>query len=317
MKIGLLLYPDCMPAGLLAFADLLLAANRRAGHEAFSLCYVAHQPGAVACAHGVLLSAAEGLDDAALDALLVPSFWAESVQQVSTLLAANQPLLRQLARLPVPLWSYCTGVCLLAASGRLQGRVATLTWWLVDAMSRQFPEVQWRNERLWVIDQDVASACGVNGYLPLASELIQQHLGAEVFQDLQRLMVLPRPVQAHPAFQGLSLIEHASPLLRQVQLWVEDTPAEQATVARLAAALGLAERTLARRVAAEQGQPLATWVRTIKLNQVSQRLLYSRASIGQISEQLGFSSDSNLSRMFKRLTGLAPQDYRQRFGGGE
>ncbi|WP_306108906.1 helix-turn-helix domain-containing protein [Pseudomonas sp. ANT_J12] len=33
-----------------------------------------------------------------------------------------------------------------------------------------------------------------------------------------------------------------------------------------------------------------------------------------MSLELGFSSDSNMRRMFKELTGLTPAEYRQKFG---
>ena len=43
------------------------------------------------------------------------------------------------------------------------------------------------------------------------------------------------------------------------------------------------------------------------------RLTLTSAPIKSISDELGFSSDSNLRRMFKELTELTPAAYRQRF----
>lgn len=55
MRIGLLLYPGCMPAGLFAFADLLHAASRRAGRPMFETVYVGLSGDTVDCAHGLRL----------------------------------------------------------------------------------------------------------------------------------------------------------------------------------------------------------------------------------------------------------------------
>lgn len=317
-RVGLLFYPQCMPAGLFAFADLLHAANRRAGQKLFDPLFVAAEPGQVHCANGVSLQIAETLDTCGLDALLVPGFWAESGQQVEQMLAANQALIRRLANARrLRLWSYCTGVCLLAASGRLDGQAATVTWWLVEAMCRGFPRVHWQPERSCIIDGPVASASGVGGYQPIAQALIAEQLGAAVARDLDRLMVLPRPVQPHQAFAAMNLIEQSSPLLRRLQRLVEQLPANQVTVARLAQTLGLSARTLARRVAGETGLAIATYARSIKLNQASERLIYTSLPVSVISAELGFSSDSNLSRMFKELTALSPLEYRQRFSTTE
>ncbi|MGF6660437.1 transcriptional regulator GlxA family with amidase domain [Paraburkholderia atlantica] len=68
-----------------------------------------------------------------LDALLVPGFWAESPEHVQSVVGANDRLVAMLARLPKTtlVWSYCTGVCLLAAAGKLNRQPATVTWWKI------------------------------------------------------------------------------------------------------------------------------------------------------------------------------------------
>lgn len=164
-----------------------------------------------------------------------------------------------------------------------------------------------------IFNESDATASGVNGYLPIAQTLNERHVSATVFHDLNRLMVLPRPTQSHDAFQSLSLIEQPSQLLRRVHTLVQGLPANQITVQRLADELGMSERTLARKVRDETGTAAATYTRRIKLSQVSERLTLTSALIKMISDELGFSSDSNMRRMFKGLTELTPAQYRQRF----
>ncbi len=315
LRIGLLLFPGCMPAGLLAFADMLHAANRRTGTLLFETCFVAEQSGPVECAHGLELTAGHGMAELDLGAMLIPGFWAESAQQVKTTLDVNAALLAGLARLGkrCRIWSYCTGVCLSAASGRLDGQPATATWWLADDLLKRYPKVRWQYEQNCVFTERTGTASGVNGYLPLAQALIERQVSATVFHDLNRLMVLPRPIQSHDAFQSLSLIEQPSQLLRRLHTLVQRLPAERITVCALADELGMTERTLARKVRDETGTAVAAYARRIKLSQVSERLTLTSAPIKTISDELGFSSDSNLRRMFKELTELTPAQYRQRF----
>ncbi|XRW42707.1 helix-turn-helix domain-containing protein [Pseudoduganella sp. R-43] len=73
------------------------------------------------------------------------------------------------------------------------------------------------------------------------------------------------------------------------------------------------ERTLARKVLAASDMPAAAYIRRIKLRQVSERLIYTKASASTISIELGFSSDSGMRRMFKDLTALTPTQYRTSF----
>lgn len=315
-RIGLLLYPQCMLAGLFAFTDLIHAANRRAGATLFEPVFVAEQTGLVECAHGHAIQAASSVKDARLDAVLIPGFWAESPQHIGRALANNAALIAALAGLPksVMQWSYCTGVCLAAASGRLKGQKATITWWLADMAREQFPKVHWQTERTSVFNPLTATASGVNGYLPIAQAFIEKRISKEAYRDLTKLMVLPRPERTHHAFQTMNLIEQPNRLLRELQLIAERLPATDATVGRLAAELHMTERTLARKVVAATGLPVASYVRRVKLNQVSERLIHTSAPAATISAELGFSSDSGMRRMFKELTALTPVQYRQAFG---
>jgi transcriptional regulator GlxA family with amidase domain len=318
LRIGLLLYARCLPAGLFAFADLLAAANARAGRHRFDIVWVAQTLAPVPCAQGMSLMPQELLRDASLDAVLIPGSWATSHEALEAAMVAQQsllPLLAQLHGRGVALWSYCTGVMLLAQAGVLDQQPATATWWLARRLEQQFPKVRWQFQHSCITNQRGRSmtASGVNGYLPMAQVLIEQQLGDVAYDEVRRLMVLPRPEPVLPIFQTVSLMEQPSALLRQFHLLVEQMPFGQATASNLAQAMALSPRTLARRVQ-EGGQcTVAHYVRLIKLRQASEQLLLTQASIAQISDRLGFGDESNFRRLFKRVTGYTPTNFRSRF----
>ncbi|TVV42651.1 GlxA family transcriptional regulator [Thalassolituus sp. C2-1] len=312
MNIGLLLYPDCIPAGLFAFADLLTACNLRLGKRQFRITWLSEPGGALPVANG------QTLDTLALaanppDALLIPGAWRDRHQVIQ---ASDQALVNTLQRLPdnTQLWSYCTGVCLLARSGRLDQHNATTTWWLKDTVSQAFPQVHWSLQHSCLFDEHLATASGVNGYLPIALKLISRHCGAALAEEIRRYMVLPRPNEQNNPFQQLPLLLQQSELLRRIIQWVEQTPAQQVQTSALADHLHLTPATLARRVKQESTMTCAQLLRLIKLNQVSDQLQTSNRSISEISHMLGFVDDSSLRRSFRQLTGLTPGEYRRQFG---
>ena len=59
---------------------------------------------------------------------------------------------------------------------------------------------------------------------------------------------------------------------------------------------------------------MASYVRRLKLHQVSERLIHTSAPASTISADLGFSSDSAMRRMFKDLTDMTPAQYRVAVG---
>lgn len=316
--VGLLLYPGCMPAGLFSAADLLHAANLRSGRTAFEVHWVGLQAGRIDCAHGMRLEAREALAHSRCSAVLVPGFWAASVEHLHAHLKRHRGLVDTLAGLnrSVALWSYCTGVALAAEAGLLKGRPATATWWMARWLEQAHPEVDWQWQQPCVVHRRHLTASGVHGYLPIICDRVERAVSPEAWRDLNRLLVLPRPQPGASVFESLEPMSAAHPLLRRLRRVVEALPASQLTIEQLAPALALSPRTLARRVSeGTGGHSIGGYVRLIKLHQAGERLLHTQQSVAQVCSALGFTDESSFRRTFKRVTGSTPAEYRQRFGG--
>lgn len=313
MKIGLLLYPDCMPAGLFAFADLVESANKRVDRHAFELYWVATDLQPVKCSHGIVLTPQDRLGDNRLDALLVPGLW--GTDDISTIVGHHQELIAAIGQLGAgtALWSYCTGVSLIAATGRLNRHKATITWWMAERAQQLFPTVDWQLRQTCVFDDRFYTASGANGYLPIGLEIIERELGEQVIREITKLMVLPRPERGYLPFQSVDLVYLEDKLMRRIFLWVEKTPARDLAVANLAQYLNMSERSVARKVKETIGQPCAKFMEQIKLNQASEQLILTSRSVNQVSDDLGYVDDTTFRRAFKRVTGSTPGQYRQVF----
>jgi transcriptional regulator GlxA family with amidase domain len=314
-KIALLLYPNCLPAGLFAAQDLLIAANFRSRQHLFEVTLVAQTNAPVGCAHDIALTPSATLTDADFDTVLVPGFWADGITQVITTLDAHKALINAIAKLPkrTHVMSYCTGVSLVAKAGLLRGQCATATWWLSTYLQSQFPKVDWQMQREIVKSGRFDTAAGVHGHLLLAQSLVRNALTPSRYFELKQLMVLARPEPVLPAFQTLDLIEQSEPLLRSLTQIIERTPRGANNIKQLAAALNMSERTLARKVSVASGFSPGAFVRLVKLKQASGELTNTHASVAQIAAQFGFADESSFRRTFSQALGMTPSKFRERF----
>lgn len=315
LDIALLLYPGCMPAGLFAAADLLTAAALRSGARGWRVHWVGLKRGPVACAHGMALRVDTALDAQRWHALLLPGFWAGTPGQLAQGLDGQRPLRQALAALGrgVPLWTWCTGVALAAAAGRLDGEAATGTWWMAPALARAHPSVDWQWQQPVVSGPRLATASGVHGYLPILGQQLEHRISPEAWRDVQRLMVLPRPQPAASVFDALQTLHGADPLLARLRRLVERLPATETTLDVLAEALACSPRTLARKVSDSAGMPVGRYVRLVKLHQAGEHLLHGGRSAAQVSAALGFADESGFRRSFKTVTGMTPVEYVNRY----
>lgn len=345
MNIGVLLYPGCITSGLLAFSELLHVANQREGKTLFTLTWLGldKNPINLTFENQTLLASitprftltevAEvtkitaknpALIDVlpSIDALIVPGFWASANTELQRHLDQFQHLITALKKMPahIQLLAYCSGVCWLAAAGKLNRLEATSTWWMADFLQTHYPEVHWRFTHTCIATcattktkHQCITAAGVNGYLPIAQQLISNSCGEQRWRDIADIMVIPRPEKKLQPFQSIQLMQLKDPLMRKIYLWIEQQAAVKLARARLANKLNMSERTLARKVKAATGLPCAQFMKLIKLHQASEQLIYTHQAISKISDDLGFSDDAAFRRSFKTTTGYTPSEYRLEF----
>jgi len=320
MKIGLVAYPGCMASGLLAFAELISAANLRAGKTHFEIVWVGENKQALpimlgASATPLYIQIEETLWHESLDLLVLPGFWSGGSLKVEKHLANHEPIIQALDKLKdgQAVWTYCTGACLLAASGKLDNKQATSTWWLANYLRQKYPNVTWRFNQTSILNQHHATASGVNGYLLFAQSLIESHYGVDVWRDITDVMVIARPDKTVQPFSQISMMNLNDKLMGQVFVWVENTAAIDLSLQNLAQGLNQSSRTLSRKIKAASGLSGAQFMRLVKLSQVGERLSYGTQSINVIGHELGYSDDAALRRSFKKETGYTPGEFRQVF----
>lgn len=73
--------------------------------------------------------------------------------------------------------SICDGVTVLAAAGILEGREATGHFYSARKRASNFPNVNWRDDRRYVFDDNVLTSAGVSASAPAAVELVRRIKG--------------------------------------------------------------------------------------------------------------------------------------------
>lgn len=67
----------------------------------------------------------------------------------------------------------------------------------------------------------------------------------------------------------------------------------------------------------QTGESLQQFIINYKMNLVQLRLSYSDLTIGEIADELGFTDESHLSRLFKKYYEVTPAAYRKGLSGGQ
>jgi AraC family transcriptional regulator len=100
--------------------------------------------------------------------------------------------------------------------------------------------------------------------------------------------------------------------LRDLLVTIQERFTERLELAALASDVNVHPTHLARAFRRRCGRPVGDYVAGLRIQYVCRRLVDSRASLGQIAVDAGFSDQSHLTRVFKSLTGVTPAAYRRR-----
>lgn len=315
IKLGLVVFQGCLPAGLFAIADLLRAVNRRAGRRVFETVWIGASEERVRVPGGPVLELGHPLGEQC-DAYLLPGFWAESAHEIDHMLEQQRALVSWLRHLPqqARVWSYCMGVALLAAAGRADRRQATATWWLERPLRERFANVGWDFQQPVIEDGCIITAAGANGYWALISKVLAAHLPHEVIRDVEQAMLVPRANSGHPVFRPVELIGQPEPQLQRLIAYAQKVPASELSLDAAAGYLSVSTRTLSRKIALHTQVSAGEWLRLVKLRQVANALLSSSAPVKTICAQTGFADEASLMRAFRKATGMTTSQYRQQYG---
>jgi len=270
---------------------------------------------AVATQYGGCIVPTGGLATLArADTILIPGWAGPDVAVPPKLVRALQRAHARGARL----LSICSGVFVLAATGLLDGRRATTHWRYAAQLSARHPQIRVDADVLYVDEGAILTSAGSAAGLDLCLHLVRRDHGGAVANQVARRLVIPphreggqaqyveRPV-APSAGHGWAA------LLDQVQCSLD----QPHSIASLAVAAHMSERTLIRHFKAATGQAPGQWLLSQRLQAVRELLEQTTLSIDAIAGHCGFGSAITLRHHFRARFRTSPGEYRRRFAAAQ
>ncbi|MCP5163157.1 MAG: helix-turn-helix domain-containing protein [Hahellaceae bacterium] len=211
--------------------------------------------------------------------------------------------------------SFCTGTFLLAASGLLNGRVATTHWGFADLFRSAFPDVRLQIDKMITSDGEFTCAGGATSYQDLSLYLIQQHYGRSLAMQCARWLLLsPDRISQQEFVQNQDKKWHEDETILASQAWMESHYASDLSVTELASRACLSERHFKRRFKLATGESPLHYLQRVRIDHARTLLENTQTSVERVGLACGYSDNAFFRQLFKRFTGLTPLQYRRKFG---
>jgi len=317
--VVLLAYPDAQvldvvgPLEVFARTARWLHDRRITPGVAYTTELIGLAAGPFRTSGGLELTAARGYRDVeAADTLLVAGGigWEAAADDLDL-----RAWLRTMAGRVQRIGSICTGSLVLAKAGLLDGRRATTHWAYVEDLAALAPSCAVEPDAIFVQDGHMVTSAGVTTGMDMALELVEQDHGKAAAVGVAQALVIYRKRPGGQAqFSRFLEAERRDDRLGELQLWILDHLDEDLPLERLASAASMSSRHFSRRFKAELGVTPAAYVGRLRLEEARRRLESGASSLKDVARTCGFADEQNLRRAFRRHVGVAPREYRERFG---
>lgn len=271
--------------------------------------------GLVKCEGPVQLSPTMAIKDVRkADIIFIPSTGI-SIHDVAERNAAVIPWLKKWHGRGTAIAAVCSGVGLLAETGLLDGRRATTHWGIAAQLRTKYPKVNWMPELLVTEDRSLYCGGGVNAALDLSLYLAERFCGHEIAVQAAKALLLetPRSWQSGFAITPLNT-SHADEAIARAQEWLHKNLHRVFPMESPAEYVGMSARNFVRRFKAATGDSPIEYLQKVRVAAAKRLLENSHRTIQEISEAVGYQDVAFFRSVFKRMTGIPPASYRERFG---
>lgn len=215
------------------------------------------------------------------------------------------------------LCSACTGVLVLAETGLLDGRQATMHWAFAPIFRRHFPDIELcLNEVLVTAGEreEFVMSGGTTSWQDLVLYLIGRSVSPAAAHAMARFLLLEWHSEGQAPYLPFSPhTRHGDSLVLGLQEWLGTNFAVAGPVAEMTRRAGLSPRAFERRFRRATGFSPIGYVQRLRVEEAKRRLERTDAPIDQISWEVGYEDAAAFRRLFKRTARVTPGAYRRKF----
>ncbi len=208
----------------------------------------------------------------------------------------------------------CTGSFLLAATGLLDGKIATTNWLFVNKFKCQFPKVILKPERILTEDRGLICSGAITAMYNLALVVIEMFGSKELSRKCSKILLVDQHRESQlPYMATVFFKQHGDSQILNAQSWLEENHASQFTIDDVANVVGMSPRHFKRRFKKATGENPLRYLQQLRLEIAKTMLETSDENIEMITQQIGYEDSRTFRRLFKQYTSLSPREYRSKF----
>jgi transcriptional regulator GlxA family with amidase domain len=210
--------------------------------------------------------------------------------------------------------SLCVGAFLLASTGLLNGKECSTHWIMADRFREMFPEVTLVDGRVVTEQNGLYSSGGATSYWNLLLHIVEKYAGREMAIMASKIYALEIDRKSQSPFIMFNGQKgHVDEPIREAQDYIESKVSERISVGELAGRFAIGRRHFERRFKKATNNTPVEYIQRVKIEAAKKHFETSRKNVNEVMYDVGYSDTKAFRTMFKKITGLSPLDYKNRY----
>jgi transcriptional regulator GlxA family with amidase domain len=247
------------------------------------------------------------------DLILIPALFGDMQNAISKN-KALLPWINEQYQNGAEVASLCVGAFLLASTGLLNGKKCSTHWGFQNEFREMFPEVEVIDGSIITEERRIYSSGGANSYWTLLLHLLEKYTdrATAVLASKYFAVDIDRDSQAVFAmFMGQK--NHGDDAIKKAQEYIEQHTQKKISVDELADRVAMGRRSFERRFKQATNNSVLEYIHRVKIEAAKRQFENSRKNMNEVMYDVGYSDTKAFRAMFKKLTGLTPVEYRNKY----
>jgi len=210
--------------------------------------------------------------------------------------------------------SLCMGAFILASTGLLKGRKCATHWLAANEFKTMFPDVDLVTEKIITDEAGIYSSGGAFSYLNLILHLIEKYVSRDIAILSAKVFAIEMDRKSQSPFimfNGQKL--HEDEPIKAAQEYIEKNITDKITVEDLATKFAIGRRHFERRFKKATNNTPVEYMQRVRVELAKKRLENSNMNINEVVYEVGYSDVKTFRTVFKKITGLSPIDYKNKY----
>ena len=210
--------------------------------------------------------------------------------------------------------SLCIGAFLLASTGLLNGKQCSTHWKYANEFRAMFPDIDLVDDRIITEEKRLYTSGGANSYWNLLLYLVEKYTDratAILASKIYAVEINRKSQSPFIIFNGQK--GHEDEGVKKAQEFIEQNVAEKILVHELASQFAIGRRSFEKRFKKATNNTPVEYIQRVKIEAAKRSLETSRKNVAEVMYDVGYYDTKAFRTVFKKITGLSPIDYRNKY----